>query len=89
MSELTYIGGALVLVVYQVYVSIVIFRADEYEQIQRILQLSIVWIVPLFGALACHLFLHSQRQAVHHRDISFVPQIPNDGGGDVHYGDGH
>ena len=86
MSELTFIGGALVLTIYQAYVSTVIFEAIEYEQIQRNLQVLIVWIVPLFGALACHMFLRSQRKALNHSDHDFVPQMPNDGDGD---GDEH
>ena len=91
MSEITYIGGALVaiLVIYQIYVSIILFRADEYEQIQRLLQLFIVWIIPLFGAVGCHLILRSQRETVHRKDKFFVSQGANDAGGDGHYGDGH
>lgn len=94
MSEIAYIGGALlaILVIYQIYVSVIIFRADEYEQVQRLLQFSLVWIVPLFGAVGCHLVLRSQREAIHREDNFFVPQASNDAGDaddDGHYGDGH
>ena len=91
MSELTYIGGALlaIVVIYHIYVSIIIFRADEYEPIQRLFQLFVVWIIPFFGALGCHLVLRSQRETGHRKGNLFVPQGPNDAGGDGHYGDGH
>lgn len=92
MNQIAYIGSALVailLVTYHIYVSIIVFRANEYEQTQRLLQLFIVWIIPLFGAVACHLVLRSQRETVHRKDNLFVSQGPNDGGGDGHYGDGH
>ena len=88
MSEITYIVSTLVamLLFYQIYVSIILFRANEYEQIQRIFQIFIIWIIPLFGAVGCHLVLRSQREAVHRKDKFFVSQGENDPGGDGHYG---
>ena len=91
MSEITYIGCALVaiLAIYHIYVSIILFRADECEPAQRLLQLFIVWILPLFGAIGCHLVLRSQRDTAHRKDKFFTSQGANDAGGDGHYGDGH
>jgi ABC-type nickel/cobalt efflux system permease component RcnA len=91
MSKIMYIGSGLVaiLVIYQIYVSFILLRADEYEQIQRFLQLFIVWVIPLFGAIVCHVVLRSQRETVRRKDNFFVAQGPNDSGADGHYGDGH
>jgi hypothetical protein len=79
MSEIQYVGVALVgaLVLYQMFVSIIIFRADEYGSFQRIVQLVIVWLMPLFGAIGCHMFLRSQRAQSPPKDYRFVPQEPN------------
>jgi hypothetical protein len=86
-----YIGSGLIaiLVIYQIYVSIILFRADEYEQIQRTLQLFIIWFIPLLGAVSCHLLFRSQRETVRRRNNFFAAQGQNDSGADGHYGDGH
>jgi hypothetical protein len=62
---------------YQICVSVLIFRADEYDHKQQRLQILIVWLLPLIGALGCHFFMRSQRSPSHFRDHSFVPQEPN------------
>jgi hypothetical protein len=82
MSEFYYVGFLLVgfVLLYQIYVSVVIYRAAEYEQIQRFLQIFFVWLFPLFGAIGFHLFLRNQRRNVLGEDLRFVPQPPNDAG---------
>ena len=52
-------------------------RADEYDAKQRRLQVLIVWLVPLIGALGCHAFLRNQRAPGPRPDRGFVPQDPN------------
>lgn len=88
MTGLVYLGYALVMLiaVYQIFVSIVIWRAEEFEQIQRAFQLGLIWLIPIFGALGCHLFLRSQRNIIHNKDNGFVQQEPDVevGFGDVH-----
>jgi hypothetical protein len=80
------IASALVAMsmIYQIYVSVILLRAEEYEKNQRFLQLFIVWGVPLLGAIGCHVFLRSQRETVCRKDNSFVQQEANDNGGDGH-----
>ena len=82
MNPATYIVFALLalLAIYQIYVSIAIVGAEEYEQAQRLLQLVLVWIFSLFGAVACHMVLQGLRGKVRRREAFFVPQEPNDGG---------
>jgi uncharacterized membrane protein len=79
MSGLTYIGCVLLMVVaiYQTVVSIIIWRAEEFETIQRVLQLFIIWLIPIFGALGCHLFLRSQRNPIQVKGNEFVQQESN------------
>jgi len=38
-----------------------------------------VWLLPLIGALECHLFLRSQRAPSARPDNRFVPQEPTGG----------
>lgn len=82
MGQLGYVGYLLLgtLLIYQGCVSIFICRAREYERLQRVLQLFVVWLIPLIGAIGCHLFLQSQRKNVPREDFRFVPQNPNDAG---------
>lgn len=67
------------LVLYQIYVSVIICIAIEYGRAQRLLQLLIVWLIPLFGSAGCHLILRSQRApVVHRREPGFVSQSPSE-----------
>lgn len=52
----------------------------EYERIQRLLQLLLVWLVPFAGAAACHIFLRNQRAKTPREDFKFVRQTENDAG---------
>jgi len=72
-----FIGGLLL---YQIWVSIAVCRAPEYDQKQCSLQLAVVWLFPLIGAVGCHLFLRNSRKSVPRDDFKFVPQEPNDAG---------
>jgi hypothetical protein len=71
------IGGLLL---YQLWISAVIFRASEYDSQQRMLQCLIVWLIPVIGAIGCHFFLRNSRGQVKREDFRFVPQPPNDAG---------
>jgi len=62
---------------YQIFVSVTIFRADEYDHKQQWLQFLMIWLLPLIGAVGCHLFLRSQRTPAPRPDNQFVPQEPN------------
>jgi hypothetical protein len=79
MIEISRIGIIFLgtLISYQLYVSIAVYRAEEYDRIQRIFQISLIWLVPLFGSIGCHLFLRSQRESVGRIDDGCVPQEPN------------
>jgi membrane protein DedA with SNARE-associated domain len=82
MNTLQFIGIGFLscLLLYQIWVSIGICRAAEYDTRQRVLQLLVVWLVPLIGTVGCHLFLRSSRQSVPRGDYKFMPQGRNDAG---------
>src|SRR3990167_2891289 len=79
MPELMVFAIVGAVVFYQLYVSAILFRADEYDTPQRWLQVWMVWLLPLIGALGCHLFLLSQRAPGPRPDSRFVPQEPTGG----------
>ena len=49
--------AALVLAAYQLYVSLRVLFAIQYTKMQRLGQLALIWLIPLFGAIVCHVFL--------------------------------
>jgi hypothetical protein len=65
------------LLLYQLWVTALIYRADEYDSNQRNLQGAVIWLIPLFGALICHLVLRSSRAPIKPSNTDFVPQTPN------------
>jgi hypothetical protein len=65
------------LLLYQLWVTALIYRADEYDSKQRNLQGAVIWLIPLFGALICHLVLRSSRAPIKPSNTDFVPQSPN------------
>jgi hypothetical protein len=79
MNGFTYLACVLLTVVAicQIAVSIIIWRADEFEKNQRVCQLLIIWLIPIFGALACHFFLQSQRSLIQLKRHEFVQQESN------------
>lgn len=85
MDTTIFLWLALPLALYQLFISILIARADEYTRVQKVTQALLVWIVPLFGALVCHIVLWSARKAYVPRDTKFTepgadPGLGSDGG---------
>ena len=68
-----------VLVVYQLWVTVLVYRADEYDSKQRNLQYLVIWLIPFFAALTCHLMLRSSRASIKPSNTSFVDQSDNVG----------
>ena len=67
----------VLLVIYQLWVTRLIFRSDEYDSKQRNLQCLVIWLLPFLGALTCHLVLRSSRAAINRGNTDFVPQAEN------------
>lgn len=79
MPELVVFAVIGAVAFYQLYVTAILFRADEYDLQQQWLQVVMVWLLPLIGALGCHLLLRSQRTPSPRLDNRFVPQEPTGG----------
>ena len=75
----------VMLVIYQLWVTVMICRADEYDSKQRNLQCIVIWLVPFLGALTCQLVLRSSRAPINPGNTDFVQQSEN---GDVPQHDG-
>jgi hypothetical protein len=65
------------LLLYQLWVTALIYRADEYDRKQRNLQCLAIWLIPFFGALTCQLVLRSSRAPIKPANTSFVLQSEN------------
>ncbi len=65
------------LFIYQLWVTVLVCRANEYDTKQRILQCLAIWLIPFFAALTCHLMLRSSRAPIRPANTSFVDQSAN------------
>lgn len=61
MYYLIFVGLAAVLV-YQAWVSSQVMAAVEYERAQKQLQLAMIWLLPVVGAILVYVFLRSSRE---------------------------
>lgn len=52
--------GFAVLALLNSYVTIFLLRRDDLEPVQKVLQILIVWLIPLLGAIGLWLFNRSQ-----------------------------
>jgi ACR3 family arsenite efflux pump ArsB len=62
----------LVVIAYQVYVTVRVVKSDQYSPTQRMLQIALVWLVPVVGAAICHVVLFTD-QSTQKRDDRFIP----------------
>jgi hypothetical protein len=62
----------LAMALYQLYVTVRVFRSHRYSMGQRIAQLSLIWLFPLLGAIICHAFLGADEQQSVKRDNGFI-----------------
>lgn len=67
------------LFVYQLWVTVMVCRADEYDAKQRILQCLAIWLIPFVAALTCHLVLRSSRAPIKPSKTSILDQSDNVG----------
>ena len=65
------------IVVYQILVSNRVVCANQYTLMQRLAQLAIIWIVPIFGALVCHNFLSADTTQPKKRETAFTADDGN------------
>lgn len=54
------LGFAVAVAAYQIWVSVQLFRASQYELRQKWLQLGLIWLIPVFGAIVVQSVLWSE-----------------------------
>jgi hypothetical protein len=84
MSALTLVIAVFAVLtgaVYQGYITRRISRNTNATTKQKVLQVILVWILPVLGAAVVHVFLISDSEIPVRRDENFVPNPGNDGAG--------
>ena len=64
------IAVALVVVGYQAYVTIRVWRSNQFSTAQKWMQTILIWVLPALGAFVAHLVLRAAPQPLH--DSPFV-----------------
>jgi len=59
-TELVLAFGAATVALYQVWVSVQLLRSTLYEPKQKGLQLLLVWLIPIIGAVIVHSLMRSE-----------------------------
>ncbi len=54
------IGMAATVVAYQLWVSVQLFRAPQFECLQKWLQLALIWLIPILGAVVVQSMMWSE-----------------------------
>jgi len=54
------IGAVVVIALYQIWVTFQIIRSAIYEPPQKWLQVALIWLIPLIGAVVAHSMLRSE-----------------------------
>ena len=77
MNRETIIGVAFAIIVYQAFVTFRIVFSRQYTSGQKLLQVAVIWLLPLIGAVVCHIFLDEDMRPPKPRDTSFTPDTGN------------
>jgi len=72
---------AIVVTIYQGYVTARVLRSRSATGVQKALQTALVWVLPALGAALVHAFLISDTEIPAKRDEQFIPNPGNDGAG--------
>lgn len=77
--ELTFLLVAIVAIV-NVFASVAVLRVSAFSTSQRWLQLGLIWLVPIIGAVVCVAFAHSQALGPSTSSTVDPLYFPSDGG---------
>ncbi len=69
-ATLTYVFIGLA-AAYQLYVTMLVLASASYSGRQKLMQLALVWFIPVVGGLFCHIFLVSD-STTPHKDEAFT-----------------
>ena len=75
------IAIALVVIGYQTYVTIRVWRSDQFSAAQKWMQTILIWVLPALGAVIAHMVLRAAPQPL--RDSPFVESGAGFGGGGI------
>jgi len=59
MDRMLLLFLTLVMVTYQAWVSLLVFRSSAYDRRQKTLQFLGIWLLPLLGSVVAHLVLRT------------------------------
>jgi hypothetical protein len=77
MTKTDYLVWIGALVLYNLYATVLVVRAEVYERGQKIRQIVIIWLLPLVGAVLVRLALNAAERTPKPVDRAFIPQEPN------------
>ncbi|MFZ6654385.1 hypothetical protein [Undibacterium sp. TJN19] len=68
---------ASLLLVLNLYVSLLVVKSNFYEPGQKYAQYALIWLLPVIGAIACYVFVRptlgaSNSQSAYDEDITFL-----------------
>ena len=70
-----------VVVILNLFASLAVLRVAELSPSQRLLQLALIWLIPVLGAIVCAAFASSQALGSSARGTIDPLYLPADGGG--------
>ena len=74
--EIAIVVIAVCVAAYQLYVSVYVARYAGFTNRQKILQVILIWLLPLIGAGIAHAILKSDKNKPKPHDRDFIPQEP-------------
>ena len=72
------LGIAVLIAAFQLWVSVQLFRASHYEPLQKWLQLLLIWLIPLLGAIVVQSMMRSEGRPPYVPEKGYT--TPNDSG---------
>ena len=63
---------AVLLAAYNFVVMALVLRSSYYTAGRKAAQIVMIWLLPLFGALLCHIVIYSTRQPLPRPDSGFL-----------------
>lgn len=78
--QLTLLAIAAVVFI-NIVASVLVLRVAVFSPSQRLLQLGVIWLVPIIGAIVCAVFASSQAHDLASPGTVDPLHLPSDGGG--------
>lgn len=72
-TNLVWMGALVVLLIYNIYVSITLLKFSGYSAGQKTVQLFIIWLLPALGTVVVHSIIRSSVTSPKGYDRNFTP----------------